>query len=81
MTKEIIEAVVSGINYILIISEISEVVEEKNKAVRAQDFALAVKWRENENKLRLKLPKVEDLKAVRNRLTLSIETNEQRPKV
>jgi hypothetical protein len=66
--KELIDAIKKGIDYILLVSELSQVVREKEAAVKSQDFQLAVEIRTKEEELRRQLPTSDELKEVRESL-------------
>jgi hypothetical protein len=69
-TEEILKRI---LNHFILACELDMVIREKNIAVRNQSFELAVKWRDEENRLRGEMLPFEDLKSLRDQL------NQQQP--
>lgn len=65
MKKEIIR---TCLDYFILVAEINETVKQKNVALRNQDYELAVKLRDEEKTLTEKIPTLEELKNLRDKL-------------
>jgi hypothetical protein len=64
-TKQIVQKILS---HFIMACELDMALREKNIAVKNQSFELAIKWRDEENKIRAKMLTFEELQSLQKEL-------------
>jgi hypothetical protein len=67
--KPEIQAVIKMLDFHIYITELNDIIEKKNIAVRNQNFDQAALLKNKENELRNLLPKIEEFKELKEELS------------